>query len=88
MRNTITSFLIKIIIIELFVLIITVDKWRLHRRIISPLFNNSLMKQFFPIFHEKNENLMKKLSIEVGKTQPFDLWDYIAPINLETICRK
>ncbi|XP_025415552.1 cytochrome P450 4C1-like isoform X2 [Sipha flava] len=64
-----------------------VDKWRLHRRIISPLFNSSLMKQFFPIFHEKNENLMKKLSIEVGKTQPFDLWDYIAPINLETICQ-
>jgi cytochrome P450 family 4 len=78
----------KIIIIKVFVLMITVDKWRLHRRIIAPVFNNKLMKHLFPVFHEKNEILIKKISIEVDKTQPFNLWDYIASTSLDTICRK
>ncbi|XP_025419157.1 cytochrome P450 4C1-like isoform X2 [Sipha flava] len=64
-----------------------VDKWRLHRRIIAPVFNNKLMKHLFPVFHEKNEILIKKISIEVDKTQPFNLWDYIASTSLDTICQ-
>lgn len=65
-----------------------VDKWRVHRRMINPLFNVNLIKQFFPVFNEENEILIKNLKKEVGKTQMFNLMDYIDPTNLDTICRE
>lgn len=71
-----------------FCFIITVDKWRKHRRLITPIFNANLLSQFFPVFNEKNKILIKNLEKELGKTQPFDLWDYIAPTTLNLICRK
>jgi len=66
----------------------SVDKWRKHRRIITPVFNANLLEQFFPVFNEKNKILIRNLKKELGKTQPFNLWDYIAPTALDIICRK
>lgn len=68
--------------------IITVDKWRKHRRLITPSFNSSLLSEFFPVFNEKNKILIENLKSELNKTQSFDLWDYIAPTTLSLICRK
>lgn len=65
-----------------------VHKWRRHRRLITPVFNANLLDQFFPVFNEKNRILTRNLRKEVGKTQPFDLWDYIADATLDIICRK
>ncbi|XP_029344467.1 cytochrome P450 4C1 isoform X2 [Acyrthosiphon pisum] len=65
-----------------------VDKWRKHRRLITPLFNANLLSQFFPVFNEKNKILIRNLKKELGKTQPFDLWDYIAPTTLNLICQN
>jgi len=65
-----------------------VDKWRRHRRMITPAFNTNLLKQFFPVFDEKNKILIKNVTKELNKTQKFDLWHYIAPAALDTICRK
>lgn len=69
-------------------LMISVHKWRRHRRIITPVFNANLLDQFFPVFNEKNQILIRNLQKEVDKTQPFDLWDYIANTSLDIICRK
>ncbi|XP_027840519.2 cytochrome P450 4C1-like [Aphis gossypii] len=65
-----------------------VDKWRIHRRLITPSFNSSLLSEFFPVFHEKNKILIKNLKSELNKTQSFDLWDYIAPTTLSLICQN
>jgi len=67
---------------------IAVEKWRKHRRIITPVFNANLLEQFFPVFNEKNKILVRNLKKEVGKSQPFDLWDYIADTALDIICRE
>ncbi|XP_050054621.1 cytochrome P450 4C1-like [Aphis gossypii] len=64
-----------------------VHKWRKHRRLIAPVFNANLFDQFFPVFNEKNRFLIENLKKELGKTQPFDLLDYILKINLDIICQ-
>lgn len=64
-----------------------VEKWRKHRRIITPVFNANLLEQFFPVFNEKNKILVRNLKKEVDKSQPFDLWDYIADTALDIICQ-
>ncbi|XP_001951034.3 cytochrome P450 4C1 [Acyrthosiphon pisum] len=64
-----------------------VHKWRRHRRLITPVFNANLLDQFFPVFNEKNRILTRNLKKELGKTQPFDLWDYIADTTLDIICQ-
>nr|UMO80440.1 cytochrome P450 CYP380C40 [Myzus persicae] len=65
-----------------------VDKWRKHRRMITPAFNSKLMEQFFPVFNEKNKILIRNVTKELNKTQTFDLWEYIAPAALDTICQN
>jgi len=67
---------------------IIVEKWRKSRRMISPLFNGKLLEQFFPVFIEKNEILVRNVSKQLNDTQAFDLWDYISPAALDTICRN
>jgi len=76
--------LLKITILKMF----SVHKWRRHRRLITPVFNANLLDQFFPVFNEKNRILTRNLKKELGKTKPFDLWDYIADTTLDIICRK
>ncbi|XP_060860449.1 cytochrome P450 4C1-like [Metopolophium dirhodum] len=65
-----------------------VDKWRKHRRMITPLFNGKLLEQFFPVFIEKNQILIRNVAKQLNETQAFDLWDYIAPFALDTICQN
>eukprot|EP00102_Acyrthosiphon_pisum_P012638 XP_008181891.1 PREDICTED: cytochrome P450 4V2-like [Acyrthosiphon pisum] len=64
-----------------------VDKWKRHRRMITPAFNAKLFEQFFPVFNEKNKILIKNVTKELNKTQMFDLWHYVAPAALDTICQ-
>ncbi|KAF0760019.1 Uncharacterized protein FWK35_00004731, partial [Aphis craccivora] len=64
-----------------------VHKWRKHRRLITPVFNANLLDQFFPVFNEKNRILIENLKKELGKTQPFELSDYIRKTNLDIICQ-
>ncbi|XP_022175937.1 cytochrome P450 4C1-like [Myzus persicae] len=63
-----------------------VEKWRKNRRMITPAFNAKLLEQFFPVFNEKNKILIRNVTKELNKTQTFDLWNYIAPAALDTIC--
>lgn len=46
-----------------------------------------LLSRFFPIFNEKNGNMMSKLAKEADTGKAFDLWTYISPNTLDTICR-
>ncbi|VVC31236.1 Cytochrome P450,Cytochrome P450, E-class, group I, partial [Cinara cedri] len=65
-----------------------VDKWKIHRRLINPLFKYENIKEmFFPIFQEKSKLLIQNLQKEKGKTQPFDILDYASDIILNTVCQ-
>lgn len=70
----------------LFVSFLTVEKWRKHRRIITPAFNMRLMENFFEIFNRKNQTLIEELKKEEGTDKHFDLWRYIASTALDIIC--
>ncbi|XP_016656341.1 cytochrome P450 4C1 [Acyrthosiphon pisum] len=65
-----------------------VDKWRIHRRMISPFFNGKLLEQFFPVFIEKNRILIRNVGKQLNETQVFNLWDYVAPFALDVICEN
>lgn len=68
---------------------ITADKWKKHRRLINPLFKlENLKEMFFPVFIDKAEILIQNLQKEVGKTQSFDIFEYLSDTTLSTICRK
>nr|QTC11262.1 cytochrome P450 380C41 [Phenacoccus solenopsis] len=63
-----------------------VEKWRKHRRIITPAFNMRLLESFFEIFNRKNRVLIEKLKKEQGTEKHFDLWKYISSTALDIIC--
>jgi len=52
------------------------------------MFNSTILEQFFPVFNDKNKILIRNVMKELNGTQAFDLWGYIAPFSLDTICRK
>ncbi|XKL64201.1 hypothetical protein PGB90_004287 [Kerria lacca] len=64
-----------------------VEKWRKHRRIINPAFNNRVLEGFFGIFNDKTNNLLIKLEEVANTDKYFDLWDYISPVALDVICQ-
>ncbi|VVC31234.1 Hypothetical protein CINCED_3A022072 [Cinara cedri] len=65
-----------------------VDKWKIHRRLINPLFKYENIKEmFFPIFQEKSKLLIQNLQKETGKTRPFNILDYASDITLNTVCQ-
>ncbi|XKL64203.1 hypothetical protein PGB90_004289 [Kerria lacca] len=64
-----------------------VEKWKKHRRIITPAFNSRLLEGFFPIFNNKNANLLLKLEKVADNGEYFDLWQYIESNALDIICQ-
>lgn len=39
-----------------------------------------------PVFNEKTQKCIMNIKKEVGKTQTFDLWDYIISTTFDIIC--
>ncbi|KAK7604566.1 hypothetical protein V9T40_005752 [Parthenolecanium corni] len=64
-----------------------VEKWKKHRRLITPAFNTRLMETFFPIFNAKNERLVQRMKKEADTGKYFDLWPYISSNSLDIICQ-
>ncbi|VVC41859.1 Cytochrome P450, E-class, group I,Cytochrome P450,Cytochrome P450, conserved site [Cinara cedri] len=61
-------------------------RWRNNRSIYNAFFNIKILHKYFPIFQENNQLLIKDLNKQVGKTELFDLWEYIAVTNVNSIC--
>lgn len=64
------------------------DKWRKHHRLISPAFNSTASNQFLPVFNENTLTLINNLKAELGRTQMFNIWDYVFLSLTDTICRE
>ncbi|KAI8423182.1 hypothetical protein MSG28_014231 [Choristoneura fumiferana] len=66
-------------------LIAPVPIWKVHRKLLSPAFNQEVLDGFIGIFNSQAKKLVNSLSQEVGK-KPFNFWPYIGSLGLETIC--
>ncbi|CAG9569438.1 unnamed protein product [Danaus chrysippus] len=59
--------------------------WKMHRKLLNPLFNARILNNFMEIFNSLSHILIKNLEVEVGKG-PFDPYVYSRRYALELIC--
>jgi len=67
------------------ILSIPVDAWKVHRKILNPMFSISNLKAFIPIFNDKSQRLLQNLDTKVDAGSEFDVYDYVAACSLETL---
>jgi cytochrome P450 len=60
-------------------------RWKRQRFIINPTFSSAKLKQMTPLIHRSMSMLMKKLSEEHNKGQPFDIYAYFKRFTMDTI---
>ncbi|CAF1580202.1 unnamed protein product, partial [Adineta ricciae] len=60
-------------------------RWKRQRFIINPTFSSSKLKQMTPLVHRSINVLMKKLSDECKKGEPFDIYAYLKRFTMDTI---
>nr|QZM07479.1 cytochrome P450 monooxygenase CYP4BN53 [Lasioderma serricorne] len=65
----------------------TGNKWRTHRKIITPAFHFKILEDFIGIFNKASDILVEKLKNEVGKDS-FDVYPYISLCTLDVICES
>ncbi|KAB0798366.1 hypothetical protein PPYR_09359 [Photinus pyralis] len=61
------------------------EKWKKHRRMLTPAFHFKILEGFIDSFNQMGEILLKNLEREVGKPS-FNVYPYIALYTLDVIC--
>lgn len=61
------------------------DKWKSHRKILTPSFHYKILEEFVPVFDSASKILVDKLKVEVGNSG-FNMYDYITLLTLDIIC--
>lgn len=61
------------------------NKWKKHRRIITPTFHFKVLEDFVEVFNSTGDILMNKLRKEVGKAS-FDIVPFFSMFALDAIC--
>nr|ABF06546.1 CYP4BD1 [Ips paraconfusus] len=61
------------------------DKWRFHRKIITPTFHFSILQQFLTVFDTVGDNFVRKLQQHVGSTS-VEISNLISLCTLDIIC--
>lgn len=62
------------------------QKWKTHRRIITPTFHFKILEEFIDVFNSNGEILCNKLLKERSGKGPFDVYKYINLYALDNIC--
>ncbi|CAG9569439.1 unnamed protein product [Danaus chrysippus] len=63
----------------------SVPIWKMHRKLLDPLFSARILNNFMEVFNTLSRVLIKNLEVEVGKG-PFDPYVYSRRQALELIC--
>lgn len=63
------------------------NKWKKHRKIITPTFHFKILEQFTDIYYSAGKVLIKKLN-SVGNKESIDIFSYINLYALDVICGK
>ncbi|GBL99718.1 Cytochrome P450 4C1, partial [Araneus ventricosus] len=61
-------------------------KWRKHRKLLTPTFHFSILKNFIPVFQEQSEILVSKLQLRVQESW-IDALPLISSCTLDVICQ-
>ncbi|RVE41930.1 hypothetical protein evm_013424 [Chilo suppressalis] len=61
-----------------------VDLWKVHRRVLLPIFHNKILEDFVPVFGQQASILVKRLEEQVGKPD-FDIFKYITSCMLDIV---
>ncbi|XP_049536681.1 cytochrome P450 4g15-like [Anopheles darlingi] len=65
-----------------------VQQWRLHRKLIQPSFNLSILQSFVPLFDQKVNIMIRNLGAKVDKREAFDIYRFTARCTLDMVCEK
>ncbi|CAF1111848.1 unnamed protein product [Rotaria sordida] len=60
-------------------------RWKRQRFIINPTFSSAKLKQMTPLINRSINMLMKKMSEQYNKGQPFDIYAYYKRFTMDTI---
>lgn len=59
------------------------DKWKSHRKLITPAFHMNVLKTFFDVFNDNSLAVVKRMRKEVGKE--FDVHDYMSEVTVDIL---
>jgi cytochrome P450 len=65
----------------------TGQKWKSHRKLITPTFHMKILEQYVNVFNSNSDILIKQLSSCVSGSE-FDIYPYITLCALDNICGK
>ncbi|XP_062559135.1 cytochrome P450 4c21-like [Armigeres subalbatus] len=60
------------------------NRWREHRKTLSPLFNTKILNSFVPIFERATKDVMKRLDV-VSDGRDFDLLEYTSTCSAKMV---
>lgn len=63
------------------------DKWKMHRRILTPSFHFAILENFIEIFENNGDILIQRLEAEIPKNS-FNIYPPINLCALDIICGK
>lgn len=62
------------------------EKWHKRRRMLTPAFHFDILKEFYEVFMEESDNLVKTLKQETGEV--LDIIPVSSQFTLNTICGR
>lgn len=61
------------------------DKWRKHRKIITPAFHFQILEEFVDVFNSAGDILVRKLAEQCDKSS-VDIYPFVTRCALDIIC--
>lgn len=63
----------------------TGEKWKTHRKVLTPTFHFKILEQYLHVFAKNSDIFLKKLEGQLGK-ESFDVYPYVCTCTLDIIC--
>lgn len=64
-----------------------VELWKVHRRVLLPIFHNRVIEDYIEVFGQQGDVLVQRLAEKVGKPE-FDVYKYITSCMLDIVFGK
>lgn len=65
-------------------MLFSVDLWKVHRRILLPIFHNRIIDDYIDVFGEQGNVLVERMKEQVEKPK-FDVFKYITSCMLDIV---
>ena len=62
------------------------DKWFRRRKLLTPTFHFSILRDFVGVFNSQSDKLVRILRQKAATQQPFDICPFITHASLDIIC--